>query len=96
MSGIKDGNSLQIVWNGADNSDCGVVMYYVELKVTAHGQKIKEDTTLNRIYTFTGLSPDTHYTASVYGSNQAGEGETASIRLMTTSSDGNGNGTYVC
>ena len=62
----------------------------MRLTVTANDQLIKIDTTKNNNYEFTGLSPDTFYTASVYGSNQAGNGDTTSLNIQTPSSNNNG------
>ena len=91
LVGVNNPDSIQIVWNSASNVGCGVVTYHVELRLTVDERLIKEDTTNNLIYTFTGLSSDTHYTAYVYGSNQAGDGETASIRVTTASINNNNN-----
>ena len=91
LVGVNNPDSIQIVWNSASDVACGAVTYHVELRVTVDEELIKEDTTNNLIYTFTGLSSDTHYTAYVYGSNQAGDGETASIRVITASINNNNN-----
>ena len=88
MTGIINSVSIQILWNTVDDLACGAVTYHVELRVTANEELIKQDTTHNLIYTFTGLSPGTHYTACVYGSNQAGSGIMAIIRLKTASVNG--------
>ena len=88
MIGITNSVSIQILWNSTDDLACGAVTYHVELKATANEELIKQDTTHNLIYKFTGLSPDTHYTAYVYGSSQAGNGITAMIQLKTASDIG--------
>ena len=91
MVGANNPDSIQIVWNSASDIACGVVTYHVELRLTVDEELIKEDTTNNLIYTFTGLSSDTHYTAYVYGSNQAGDGDNAFIRVTTASNNNNNN-----
>ena len=88
MTGIINSVSIQILWNSIDDSACGAVTYHVELRVTANEELIKQDATNNLAYKFTGLSPDTHYTAYVYGSSQAGNSITAMIRLKTASDIG--------
>ena len=76
-------NSIQIMWNGIDSLACGSVTYNVELRERADERLITQDTTIYRVYTFTGLSPGTHYTAYVYGTNQAGDGQMATIQVTT-------------
>ena len=66
---------------------CGIVTYHVMIIVTDDERLIKQDTTRNTIYTFDGLSPQTSYTISVYGSNPAGDGDTAVIKIRTLESD---------
>lgn len=91
MVGLKNSDSIQILWNSASDVTCGAVTYHVQLRVTVDEALIREDTTNNLMYLFTDLSSDTHYTASVYGSNEAGDGDTASVRVTTTSSTTNNN-----
>ena len=83
MTGIINSHSIQIIWNNADSLACGSVTYHVELRVRANDQFITQDTTLNQVYTFMNLSPGTHYTAYVYGTNQAGSGQLAIIQVTT-------------
>ena len=83
MTGTIGSDSIQVVWNGADSLACGSVTYHVELRVRADERLVKQDTTMNRVYTFTGLAPGTHYTAYVYGTNQAGDGQMAIIQVTT-------------
>lgn len=92
MVGVNYPNSIHIVWNSASDIVCGLVTYHIELRFTANETLIKQDTTNNLMYTFTGLSPGTHYTAYVYGNNQAGDGDTASLPVMTASSSTSTNG----
>ena len=93
MAGIINSDSIQIIWNGADSIACGAVTYHVELRVRADERLIKQDTTLNQVYAFMNLSPGTHYTAYVYGTNQAGSGQTAIIQV-TTSGASTGTGEF--
>ena len=87
MIGTETANSVQITWHIANaDSVCGVVTYHVVIIVTDDERLIKQDTTRNTIYTFDGLSPQTSYTISVYGSNPAGVGETAIIKVRTLGS----------
>ena len=95
MTGSNDGVSIHIVWTGADDITCGSVTYHVKLSATSDGRLIKQDTTQYQIYAFTGLTPDTNYTASVYGRNQAGDGPTASLNVKTVSNNNNGNHMHV-
>ena len=88
MIGIINSVSIQILWNTIDDLACGSVTYHIELRITADEELIKQDTTYNKAYIFTGLSPDTHYIAYVYGRSQAGNGITAMIRLKTASDIG--------
>ena len=84
--GTMTDNSIQILWQGEDSTPCGSTTYYVKLVVSANEQLITQDTTLNTFYVFTGLSPNTFYTASVYGSNQAGDGDTTILRIQIMNS----------
>ena len=84
MAGTIDSDTIQIIWNGADSLACGSVTYHVVLRVRADERLITQDTTMNRVYTFTNLSPGTHYTAYVYGTNQAGNGQMAMIQVTTS------------
>ena len=77
------GDHIQIIWQGEASTVCGSVTYYVRLTVTANEQLITQDTTSNTFYEFTGLSPNTFYNASVYGSNQAGDGDATSLNIQT-------------
>ena len=84
MTGTIGSDSIQVIWNGADSLACESVTYHVELRVRADERLVKQDTTMNQVYTFTGLAPDTHYTVYVHGSNRAGDGQTAIIQVKTS------------
>ena len=82
-------DSIQIIWQGEQSTTCGILMYHVRLVVAANEELIQQDTTLNNNYEFSGLSPSIFYIASVYGSNQAGNGDPASMRIQILSSNNN-------
>ena len=81
--GTRTGDRIQIIWQGEASTVCGSITYYIRLTVTANEQLITEDTTSNTFYEFTGLSPNTFYTASVYGSNEAGDGDGTPLNIQT-------------
>ena len=96
MIGTETANSVQITWHIAnDDIVCGIVTYHVMIIVTDDERLIKQDTTRNTIYTFDGLSPQTAYTIFVYGSNPAGNGETAVIKVRTPETESS-KSLYVC
>ena len=90
MIGINSPDSIQLVWNSASDTTCGSVTYHLELRATADQRFIIQDTTKNQMYTFPGLSPDSNYTAYIYGSNEAGNGQTAVLPVITASASNNG------
>ena len=95
--GRIDESSVQVLWHVEDNTACGIVTYYVKIVVASNELQIKQDTTRNQNYEFTGLSPNTFYIVSVYGSNQAGDGATEDFRIQTvkkSNNNNNGNGMY--
>ena len=67
-----------------DGLPCGTVTYYIKLTVAEDGRLIKEDNTRNSFYIFIDLSPNTHYNVSVYGNNNAGDGQAAAINVLTS------------
>ena len=78
-----------IRWNSlsVSGSVCGNVTYHLQLttvfdETTTDAQTVS---TMNLSYTFNGLSPDTYYMIIVYGSNNAGNGETSTAILRTRS-----------
>ena len=83
MVGRKTGDSILIIWNAEDSTECGSVAYDVELTLTDNERQIIKDNTMNAYYRFTELSPNTPYTATVCGSNEAGKGDKASLRIET-------------
>ena len=89
-------DSIQIIWQGEQSTACGSLMYHVRLVVAANEELIQQDTTLNNNYEFSGLSSNIFYIASVYGSNQAGSGDPASMRIqiINNNDDNNNNGMF--
>ena len=87
MVGTVNADCIQIIWNSVNNLACGSVTYHVELRVRADDRLIKQDTTMDQAYKFNSLSPNTYYTAFVYGSNRAGDGTVAMIPVTTASAN---------
>ena len=75
---------LTISWNSLQGSVCGMVEYHLHLHLL-FGEVLREVSTTNLSYTFSGLSADTYYNISVYGSNNAGIGGIRSVILGTKS-----------
>ena len=66
------------LWNATDDLACGIVTYHI--KLVANESVIKENTTINKTYTLssmTDLPQCGSYTVFVYGTNEAGDGQTA-------------------
>ena len=68
---------------------CGTVWYTVTIS-TEGGIVIITDNTTMTSYTVTGLNDNTAYHVSVTASNNAGNSNPASVRIMT-----NSNGKYI-
>ena len=79
--------SLTVEWQtyDVDSLICGPVTYHAH--VILDGRLIKQVTKGNLIHKFTGLFPNTGYTISVYGSNEAGDGP-AGTKNVTTLANG--------
>ena len=76
-------NHLTISWNSLNSSVCGIVEYHLWLSI---GDVIQStESTMNLSYTFNRLSIHTHYSITVYGTNNAGDGEESTIFLTTKS-----------
>ena len=75
---------LTISWNSLQGSVCGMVEYHLQLRLL-FGGILREVSTANLSYTFSGLSVGTYYNISVYGSNNAGNGGIRSVSLVTKS-----------
>ena len=75
---------LTISWNSLNGSECGMVEYHLQLHLL-FGEILREVSTTNLSYTFSGLSAGTYYNISVYGSNNAGNGGIRSVILATKS-----------
>ena len=77
-------NHLAISWNSLNGSVCGMVQYHLQLSLI-DDETLETVLTTNLSYTFTELSINTAYFITVYGSNNAGNGETNRIPLTTRS-----------
>ena len=75
--------TINATWEHATgNPVCGSVSYDVILSYP-NGTIIIMTTTIETYYNFTGLMPDTSYTVTVAGRNDAGVGEPASVSRRT-------------
>ena len=85
IESVED-KSLTIRWNILTDGDltCGLVTYHIKLTRGDGSLKERYYTTTAFSYTFRQLSPNTQYTVSAYGSNNAGNGQKA-ITNVTTS-----------
>ena len=75
---------LIISWNFLNSFVCGMVVYHLQLRLLSD-EILREESTVNSSYTFSGLSVGSYYLISVYGSNNAGNGETRTVMLATKS-----------
>ena len=77
-------NGILISWDHVTSDPvCGSVSY--DVTISSSDGVIMTVTTYGTSYSFTGLTPDTSYTVTVAGRNDAGVGESGILTVITLS-----------